>query len=274
MDSVSITTGLTGADAPQSVEQALQPTQQEPQIGQQTNRPNWLPQKFQNPEELAKAYQSLEKRLGQPRNDNPENLPSVEQPDDTSVDDTPAEEAPNIDPKLMADRQAQMQAWSQQFGEFSNEYMVSGKLSEQSYAKLSQMGYPPAVVDAYIEGQKAVAEKSTYDLLEQVGGKRGFKEIHDWAAQSLSEDEIKSYNALLESGSDQQAQFAVKGLYARYKAANGSNPRLLNGSQGKVTSGAFRSVAEVTRAMSDPRYKSDPAYRKDVERKLESSNVF
>jgi hypothetical protein len=36
----------------------------------------------------------------------------------------------------------------------------------------------------------------------------------------------------------------------------------------------YRSVAEVVAAMSDPRYKSDAAYRSDVERKLAISNVF
>lgn len=269
MDSVVIQSAPTGADAPQSVEQALTN-----QPAQQGNRPGWLPQKFSNPEELAKAYENLEKRMGGPRNDNPENLPQREEVPDNTQDDTPAEEAPGLDPKSMADRQAQMQAWSQQFGEFSNEYSSTGQLSDESYAKLTQMGYPPAVVDAYIEGQKAVAERATFALLEQVGGKSGFKEMHDWAAQNLTDAEIKSYNALLDSGNDRQAEFAVKGLHARYKAATGSSPRLLNGTQSKTTTGAFRSMAEVTRAMSDPRYKNDPAYRKDVERKLEVSNVF
>jgi len=36
----------------------------------------------------------------------------------------------------------------------------------------------------------------------------------------------------------------------------------------------FRSVAEVVQAMSDPRYKTDQAYRSDVERKIAASNVL
>ena len=35
----------------------------------------------------------------------------------------------------------------------------------------------------------------------------------------------------------------------------------------------FRSQAEVVRAMSDPRYDRDPAYRQDVYDKLERSNL-
>jgi len=45
--------------------------------------------------------------------------------------------------------------------------------------------------------------------------------------------------------------------------------------QGKPpsTGSGFRSQAELVQAMSDPRYDSDPAYRQDVARKLERSNI-
>ena len=36
----------------------------------------------------------------------------------------------------------------------------------------------------------------------------------------------------------------------------------------------FRSNAEVTTAMKDPKYEHDHAYRQDVQDKLERSNVF
>ena len=39
------------------------------------------------------------------------------------------------------------------------------------------------------------------------------------------------------------------------------------------TTDAFRSQAEVVRAMGDPRYDNDPAYRQDVYDKLERSNL-
>jgi hypothetical protein len=54
----------------------------------------------------------------------------------------------------------------------------------------------------------------------------------------------------------------------------GKQPKLIGGTQSETTSSAFRSVAELTSAMADPRYKNDSAYRKDVERKLANSNVL
>ena len=39
-------------------------------------------------------------------------------------------------------------------------------------------------------------------------------------------------------------------------------------------SGAFQSRAQVVEAMSDPRYKKDPAYRQQVYNRLQNSNVI
>ena len=37
---------------------------------------------------------------------------------------------------------------------------------------------------------------------------------------------------------------------------------------------AFESIAQVTEAMSDPRYDKDPAYRASVEKKIARSSVI
>ena len=46
---------------------------------------------------------------------------------------------------------------------------------------------------------------------------------------------------------------------------------MLTGTAPSNTTENFRSQAEVVRAMSDPRYENDPAYRQDVYDKLERS---
>ena len=56
--------------------------------------------------------------------------------------------------------------------------------------------------------------------------------------------------------------------------ANGSSPNLMQGSTGGSGSGAFSSLAQMSEAMRDPKYHSDPAYREEVTRKLESSNLM
>jgi len=48
---------------------------------------------------------------------------------------------------------------------------------------------------------------------------------------------------------------------------------MLTGKAPTNTGDVYRSQAEVVRAMSDPKYENDPAYRQDVYNKLERSNL-
>lgn len=252
MESVQVPANETGPEAP---------VEQPQQGGAQSERPSWLPEKFKSPEEMAKSYSDLEKRLGGANQQQQEEVPADQQQKDQPI-------APDQEDNQFA------QQWENQFSDFSKEYSEKGQLSDDSFKKLKEMGYPKQVVNAYIEGQKALAERGTQSLMTDIGGQDGFKEMHDWATQNLTQDEIDSYNSILDTGDQRQASFAVKGMYARYKSASGNKPKLVSGSQTRGSTQAFRSIAEMTRAMSDPRYKSDPAFRKDVERRLENSKIL
>ena len=56
--------------------------------------------------------------------------------------------------------------------------------------------------------------------------------------------------------------------------ANGSSPNLIQGTTGTSGSGAYKSLIQMSEAMRDPRYNSDPAFREEVTRKLEASNLM
>ena len=58
----------------------------------------------------------------------------------------------------------------------------------------------------------------------------------------------------------------------RYKDANVTEGDLVQGKP-PGPGNVFRSQAEVVQAMSDPRYEKDPAYRRDLMRRLENSDV-
>jgi hypothetical protein len=61
-------------------------------------------------------------------------------------------------------------------------------------------------------------------------------------------------------------------LSYRFNDAVGYEGQLLTGTASRSVD-AYRSQAEVVRAMSDPRYENDPAYRQDVYDKLERSSL-
>ena len=81
-----------------------------------------------------------------------------------------------------------------------------------------------------------------------------------------------SYDAALEGGDLNTINFALQALYYRYTDAVGSEGEMIQGKASTAVDG-FRSQQEVVRAMADPRYENDPAYRKDVYDKLERSNI-
>jgi hypothetical protein len=230
----------------------------------QDQRPEWLPPKFNSPEDLAKAYSELERKLGQ--GGSQENQPSQE----TNQEDT----KPSGD-FLQSQQQAtdQLADKGLDFSEFQREYMEQGGLSDDSYAKLEQAGFSRSFVESWIAGQEALVAQVRNDVFSTVGGEENYQHMVQWAVQSLSPQEIEAFNQAVESGSIAQAKMAVAGLFARFQDAAGSEPNLLVGDRASPSAG-FRSQDEMIRAMRDPRYKTDAAYRADVERKVAAASFF
>ena len=199
-------------------------------------RPAWLPEQFKTPEEFAAAYVELTRTA-----------PPAKEP----VKPAPAEPGKGFD-----------------FSEFNTEYATTGALSEASYAKLAGLGFNRDLVDTYIEGQVARASSYTDIAYQAVGGAESYNQLVAWAAANLNPQEVAAYNRQVGSSDPEILKWAVAGLQARYVAATGERPNLLSGVAGGVPGVGFRSRAEVTAAMSDPRYERDPAYREEVAQKI------
>ena len=251
MQAVSTPVTQTPADAPN--QPIADPRgggliQQDNQTTTQEVRPTWLPEKFKSPEEMAKSYSELEKRFSQPKQD----ATKTEQPQDGTQQPVAG------------------------FQKYSEEYFSNGKLSDETYTELASKGIPKEYVDQYMKGFEATQQAESNAIIADVGGESEFKAMSEWASENLSEDDLNIYNQAVSSGNKEQASFAVKGMYARFKSGiGGREPRLLAGdTRISGPSDVYRSTAEVVEAMKNPKYKSDKAYRKDVEEKLGRSNVF
>lgn len=227
------------------------------------DRPEWLPEKFKSPEELAKAYNELQKKLSQPKAEEPkkEETPKPEEGEEGS-DAEKEGESPKLDGRV-------------DLTPFHNEWAEKGELSPDSFSKLEKMGFPKELVQQYINGFQASQAQEAQSIYRETGGEEGYKAMTEWASKNLSAQEIAAYDNLVTSGDVNAAKIAAKGLYAQYVAANGQPPKLISGTPSSKSSlSPFRSTSEVVAAMSDPRYKNDPAFRKDVERRLAQSDVF
>jgi hypothetical protein len=231
------------AQLPEGGDQTEQP-------GNQDERPSWLPAKFTSAEDMAKAYAALEAKQSQ-GGDTPA----------ADADTTSQDEAA----KLVTDA-------GLDFDALSTKFASEGALSDTDYTDLEKAGIPRAMVDAYIEGQTAIANGHRTALLSTVGGEAGFTAVSTWAADNLEAGDIEAFNAVMDGGDMGAMKLALAGLKAGYDAAMGDEPTLLGGDNTPATGDVFRSTAELTAAMKDPRYSKDPAYRRDIEQKLARSN--
>ena len=225
---------------------------------QQVERPEWLPEKFKSPEDMAQAYSELEKKMGQGTTE--------EQTAETTEDNEGDVQDDKPDDNENADYNAVVVDASKEF--FEND----GQLSEETYEKLAKAGLPKELVDSYAAGQQALLQSEEGEIKSVANGQ--FDAMAEWANENLQQEEIDAFDDIVTTGTKEQAKFAVKSLYDRYTQANGSSPRLV---QGAVTGGStmpFKSMQELARAQSDPRYKSgDKAYHEEIDRRLSVSSI-
>ena len=81
------------------------------------------------------------------------------------------------------------------------------------------------------------------------------------------------YDDVMASGDANAIYYAIQALQSRYNDSVGSDGQTLTGRDAADTDDSFKSQAELVAAMSDPRYDRDPAYRNEVIRRLENSDV-
>jgi hypothetical protein len=154
------------------------------------------------------------------------------------------------------------------------EYTEDGKLSDETYAALKEAGYDRGIVDGYVAGQVALGQQLATRVQAAAGGEEAYTAMLQWAKANWSDSQIEAFDRGVYSGDEGQTMMVVNALKAAYTAANGNSPKLLSGDgTGSATSG-YASRAEMTAAMRDPRYKKDPAYRKQVEAKVGASTFW
>ena len=221
---------------------------------------NLLAGKYKDARELEKAYVELQKKLGEKEED---------------TEQVSAEEKSEEKPQFSDNASLITSA--------SEEYYANGnKLSDETMAKFSSLSTQD-LIKAYIEVQAAQPEQAappaeiTQDQINQIknsaGGEQQYANIINWAKSNLPKESINAFDEVVNTGSVQAIQLAVAGLKTEYNNANGVEGRMVTGKQAPNKGDVFRSQAELVRAMNDPRYDNDPAYRQDIIEKLDRSDL-
>jgi hypothetical protein len=248
VDVVEVNTEDTGA---------VKPEVNEKQSAQ--SKPEGLPEKFNTVGDLAKSYQELEKKLGE-QSQSKEAEPILKE----EVKANPN----NLDIAEQAVETAGLDMTSLQ-----KEYSEKGELNAKSYAALEKAGITKDYVNNYIAGQEALATNSANEIKASVGGDAPYQAMTDWASNNMNEGEKKAYNTAVNSGDMDTVKLAVSALKGQYERANGVEPTLVAGKAQASQGEGYQSWAQVTAAMSDPRYAKDSAYQAEVKAKLANSKI-
>ena len=237
------------------------------EVGEQMERDQGtakLAGKFENPEQLEKAYMELQSKLGS-------RDPSTEEP---VQEETPKEEPDN--------NQEESPEYDSSFLDELYEE-AKGEPSQEIIEKLEKMD-SKELADMYVQYRNKVESepKKTADFTDDqvnalyglVGGQEQYGQLTAWASQNLTPQEVQMFDAVIDSGDANAAFWAIRGLSMQYADVNGYEGQRVSGKAPASDSGnQFRSQAELVQAMSDPRYESDDAYRADVMSKLENSEL-
>ena len=228
---------------------------------QDTPRPEGLPEKFKSVEDMAKSYSELESKLGA-QDKSFENETSQPEPKKESKPEGDLE----IAEKAVSDAGLNMET-------LQSEYNEKGQLDDKSYESLEKAGIPKSYVDAFINGQAALAKQQGDEVKAVVGGEESYNKIASWAAENMTEGEKKAYNDTVNGRDVESIKLAVAGLKAKYDMANGNEPNLVQAKATPTSGAQYESWAQVTEAMQDPRYAKDIAYQNAVKAKIANSKL-
>ncbi len=210
-------------------------------------------------------------------------------PETLTMNDTPADQ-----PEMNADEQDSLQVAESLEG--AEQPLLAGKFKDQSsleqayIALQKKLGEPSDEPEAgeEVEQEEQPSEENTEEepsadqlteeqanqLFEMVGGEKAYKSMLSWAGENMSKEEIEMYDSVMASGNANSIYFAVQALSNKYGDSVGSDGQLLTGKRSAAQQNEqFRSQQELVQAMNDPRYDNDPAFRDDVIRKLQNSDI-
>ena len=229
----------------------------------QEDQEQLLAGKYKSSEELEKAYIELQKKLGDSNKEEPEESSVKEEPEEkpqlsegaTLITDASKEYYDNgnkLSPETLA-----------KFSTLSSQDLIKAYMEVQSNPEFQQQAAPPA----------EITTSQINQIKNSAGGEKQYANLVNWAKTNLPEDQIQAFDEVVNTGSVQAIQLAVSGLKAEYDNANGVEGRMVTGKTAPNNGDVFRSQAELVRAMNDPRYDNDPAYRQDVIEKLDRSDL-
>jgi hypothetical protein len=229
--------------------------------------------KFKTAADMVNSYKELEGKLGSIENTAEESTEEETQTEESNDNYDAAEiygdglasvlEEVGIDPQVI-----------------SNTFTETGKITEDDYEKLGEAGFSKQVIDTYLDGLRGAAnpaedikDAQLNDILSVTGGEEGYSKLREWTQANVPDETLKAFDKILDTQDPTMIKVAVQGFAAQMREAEGYEPQLINGRTAAGNTNTFRTQAELTKAMADPRYGKDEAYTLSVYDRLKDSKV-
>ncbi len=217
--------------------------------GSPAERPAWLPQGFDKPEDLAAAYAKLA---------------------------APAKaEADKANEKKV---EAAASAQKVDIESLEKEWRENGKaLKPETLEKLKANGIGEEMISDYIASREAAVSIFDAGLAEHVGGKENLDTLLEFAAKNLDEETIERYNAkLTNTKNPKEAKETLTLLLKKYEDTYGKNGRSATSGGAEVAAPGgvepIQDMAELTELMSNPKYKKgNKAFMDMVDKRILAS---
>lgn len=241
--------------------------------------------KFKSPQDLAKAYAELQRKMGQQSAAEPKAEP-VAEPEATEEPGYSADQASEIYGKEAVGALAEKGV---NLAELMWNADQGADISEHYDTLAETFKVPRQVVENYVSkaqsapsnGEAGLSEADATELLQSVGGQENFDQLSGWAKSNLPAEELASYNAVVDSGNKEAIGWALKAMQARQVAPDAVvEPKLYGGGAPTDTVVRFESQQQVLDAMNKRNdrgqrlYDVDEAYRNKVAMILHASPDF
>lgn len=220
-----------------------------------------------------------EKNIGDDENsDDDGNSEDAKEPAETNNEEK-ADESKAVEDTIKATKESTEEAAKTlsekgiDYGALTTEYEEKGALSEDTYKKLADAGYPKAVVDTYIRGVEAANEAFVNSVYTVAGGKAEYDKLSNYI-QSKGKDAVEGFNDALMNGSLSTVKMLINGFKAEMTLRNGTQKASVLGSGSPAGTSGFTNEADMDKAMDDPRYGVDEEYTKQVTKRLSKSKFF
>lgn len=160
----------------------------------------------------------------------------------------------------------------------SSKISETGELEDADYAALAESGIPEDIARNYVRMVQSDAESTVADVMAKFGGEDAFTQVYNGLVENASLDIRNQIDELLRNPVSREAGITMAWQYSGLQNP-GSTPAAAppppaapapsrgNTGQAPASSGGYGSMEEMSLAMRDPRYSTDPVYRAEVERR-------